>query len=104
MTANPPLVQGRDGILCPQPYQNEAIVLRRESIELGLDNLHTSSGKWATRGVLYLTNLRLVFVAAKEDGSGLRAFDLPLAYTRREKFNQPIFSCNNLSGTTGTAL
>lgn len=30
--------------------------------------------------------------------AGLVAFELPLAYIRKDKFNQPIFACNNLSG------
>ena len=30
--------------------------------------------------------------------AGLAAFEIPLAYIRRDKFNQPIFACNNLSG------
>ena len=32
--------------------------------------------------------------------AGLEAFELPLAYVRKDKFNQPIFACNNLSGIT----
>ena len=35
--------------------------------------------------------------------SGLAAFELPLAYIRKDKFNQPIFACNNLSGITAPA-
>ena len=31
--------------------------------------------------------------------AGLAAFNLPLAYIIREKFNQPIFACNNLAGS-----
>ena len=27
-------------------------------------------------------------------GAGLQAFELPLAYIRRDKFNQPIFTCD----------
>jgi WW domain-binding protein 2 len=40
----------------------------------------------------------MVFVANKPDADGLAAFDLPLVYCRNDKFNQPIFGCNNLSG------
>lgn len=32
--------------------------------------------------------------------SDFKAFDLPLALTFKEKFNQPIFGANYLSGTT----
>ena len=30
--------------------------------------------------------------------TGLAAFDLPLPFIKGDKFNQPIFGCNNLSG------
>lgn len=32
------------------------------------------------------------------------AFELPLAYIRKDKFNQPIFACNNLSGKLSIAV
>jgi WW domain-binding protein 2 len=54
--------------------------------------------RWSSKGNLYLSNMRMVFVASKTDTSGLQAFDLPLVYIRGDKFNQPIFGCNNLSG------
>ncbi len=94
------------------------------------------SRRWSTRGILYLTNLRLVFVAKQADTvsgmlwtagpgaqncrsahskkskihfmvdlhAGLVAFELPLAYIRKDKFNQPIFACNNLSGKLSIAV
>lgn len=42
--------------------------------------------------------MRMVFVADTADSSGLAAVDIPLVYVRNDKFNQPIFGCNNLSG------
>lgn len=30
--------------------------------------------------------------------TGLRAFEVPLAYVSRDAFSQPIFACNNLAG------
>lgn len=47
---------------------------------------------------MFLTNVRMVFIANKPDVDGLAAFDLPLTYLRNDKFSQPIFGCNNLSG------
>ena len=38
------------------------------------------------------------------DQAGLHAFELPLAYLRGDKFNQPIFGCNNLSGECWPAV
>jgi WW domain-binding protein 2 len=42
--------------------------------------------------------VRLVFVAPAANADGLQAFDFPLAYITHDKFNQPIFACNNLAG------
>ncbi|KAK9828894.1 hypothetical protein WJX72_002644 [[Myrmecia] bisecta] len=105
MAANPALVQTADGQLAPAPFTGEVIALRRDAIDCSLDNVRTRSGRWSARGVLYLTNMRLVFVALKPDAeSGLAAFELPLAYLRNDKFNQPIFGCNNLAGECWPAV
>ena len=51
-------------------------------------------------GKLYVTTIRMVFVASNPDiNSDFCSFDIPLSNIRGEKFNQPIFGCNNLSGT-----
>lgn len=54
--------------------------------------------RWKAKGELFLSNVRMVFVAKTPDADGLRAVDLPLVYIRGDRFNQPIFGCNNLSG------
>ena len=60
--------------------------------------------RWSAKGSLWLTSLRLIFVADHADpGSGLRAFDIPLAYITADRFNQPIFVCNNLTGAARAA-
>ncbi|DBB16452.1 hypothetical protein WJX82_008645 [Trebouxia sp. C0006] len=102
MAANPDLSsvsQPGQATQLPALYEQEVIALQRDGIDFSINGLRHQSGKWSTRGILYLTNLRLVFVAKQADTvSGLVAFELPLAYIRRDKFNQPIFACNNLSG------
>jgi hypothetical protein len=60
--------------------------------------------RWKTTGAVYVSNIRLVFVADKPDPSGLAGFDLPLVYISSEKLNQPIFGCNNLSGACFPAV
>ena len=51
-------------------------------------------------GKLYVTTIRMVFVASNPDvNSDFCSFDIPLSNVRGEQFNQPIFGCNNLSGT-----
>ncbi|KAI7840790.1 hypothetical protein COHA_005494 [Chlorella ohadii] len=68
-------------------------------LELRGPALRTRGNKWGARGTIFLSNMRLVFVADKPDGaSGLQAFELPLAYISEEDFKQPIFFANNLSG------
>jgi len=97
MAANPPLVVGRHGELAPAPFAGEFFVLGRKGVEIQVDCVRTKNGKWKADGSLYLSHVRFVFVANKPDVSGLQSFDLPLAYISNEKFNQPIFGCNNLS-------
>eukprot|EP00898_Chlorokybus_atmophyticus_P004237 jgi/Chlat1/4814/Chrsp31S04862 len=102
MAVNPEMVAGGGGL--PVPFSGEAFVLRRDGVNFLVDNLPGlgSGGKWSARGVLYLSNVRLVFAAtgadARQNGAAIHAFDLPLSYIVREKFNQPIFGCNNITG------
>lgn len=46
----------------------------------------------------------LLRLSPHADRAGLHAFELPLAYLRGDKFNQPIFGCNNLSGECWPAV
>mmetsp|Transcript_10745 Transcript_10745/g.29518 ORF Transcript_10745/g.29518 Transcript_10745/m.29518 type:complete len:219 (+) Transcript_10745:76-732(+) len=103
MAANPALVQVAAGQLLPAPYPHESFVLKRSGVQLELDQVQTQKGKWSAWGQLYLSNIRMVFVADKADPSGLIAFDFPLGYLRKDKLNQPIFGCNNLSGEVWSA-
>lgn len=57
-----------------------------------------STCRWSASGTLWLTDVRLVFVAPAANADGLQAFDFPLAYITHDKFNQPILACNNLAG------
>lgn len=67
MAANPALAAYEDSSLGPQLYNGEALVLRRDHVAAEFDNLRTASGKWKSTGALYLSNLRLVFVAQQRD-------------------------------------
>jgi hypothetical protein len=97
MAANPALVTSPDGI-APAPFPGETLALARHGVEIALDGLRTATGKWSATGTLWLTDVRLVFIAPSANADGLQAFDLPLAYITHDKFNQPIFGCNHLSG------
>ncbi|KAE9454283.1 hypothetical protein C3L33_13815, partial [Rhododendron williamsianum] len=59
--------------------------------------LSADGGKVKAKGTIFLSNIRMVFVANKPVGN-FTGFDIPLLYTNGEKFNQPIFLCNNISG------
>ena len=87
------------GRLMPALFAGERLMLERAGVKINLTNVLTKSSKWKSSGTLFLSDVRLVFVASgKADPSGLQAFDLPLAYVRGEAFNQPIFGANNISG------
>ncbi|KAI6670732.1 hypothetical protein NL676_005617 [Syzygium grande] len=82
----------------PVPFVNEMFVLARDGVEFEVDKIPGSQGgRVKARGTIYLSNIRMVFVASKPGGS-FTAFDIPLLYVHGEKFNQPIFFCNNISG------
>ncbi|KAG6709044.1 hypothetical protein I3842_06G112800 [Carya illinoinensis] len=90
----------------PVPFVNELFVLARDGVEFEVDKIPGfNGGHLKTKGTIYLSNIRMVFVANKPVGN-FTAFDMPLGctsyctclYVHGEKFNQPIFSCNNISG------
>ncbi|EMS46634.1 hypothetical protein CFC21_066708 [Triticum aestivum] len=82
----------------PVPFHGEMFVLARDGVEFHVDKIPSAPGGHAkTKGTIYLSNIRMVFVAAKPVGNFF-AFDMPLLYVHGEKFNQPIFHCNNISG------
>lgn len=82
----------------PVPFVSEMFVLARDGVEFEVDKIPGDHGGHVkAKGVIYLSNIRLVFVASKPVGNFF-AFDMPLLYIHGEKFNQPIFHCNNISG------
>ncbi|KAI3514927.1 hypothetical protein L2E82_11470 [Cichorium intybus] len=82
----------------PVAFVNEMFVLIRDGVEFEVDKIPGASGGIAkAKGKIYLSNVRMVFVADKPTNNFI-AFDMPLLYVHGEKFNQPIFHCNNISG------
>ncbi|KAL0823350.1 hypothetical protein Bca101_047027 [Brassica carinata] len=82
----------------PIPFVNEMFVLVRDGVEFEVDKIPGGHGGHVkAKGVIYLSNIRLVFVATKPVDNFV-AFDMPMLYIHAEKFNQPIFHCNNISG------
>lgn len=82
----------------PVPFVNEIFVLARDGVEFEIDKIPGHQGGHVkAKGTIYLSNIRMVFVASKPVGEYV-AFDMPLLHIHGEKFNQPIFFCNNISG------
>ncbi|XP_077250115.1 classical AGP protein [Tasmannia lanceolata] len=83
----------------PVPFVNEMFVLARDGVEFEIDKIPGGAhgGTVKAKGTIYLSNVRMVFVANKPVGSFI-AFDVPMLCVHGEKFNQPIFFCNNISG------
>ncbi|EPS68691.1 hypothetical protein M569_06075, partial [Genlisea aurea] len=82
----------------PVPFVYEMFVLARDGVEFEIDKIPGAQGGHVkAKGTVYLSNIRIVFVAQKPVGN-FYAFDMPLLYIHGEKFNQPIFHCNNIGG------
>ncbi|KVI03695.1 uncharacterized protein LOC112513114 [Cynara cardunculus var. scolymus] len=82
----------------PVAFVNEMFVLIREGVEFEVSNIHGARGATVkAKGRIFLSNVRVVFVADKPTQS-FTAFDMPLLYVHDEKFSQPVFHCNNISG------
>lgn len=82
----------------PVPFINELFVLARDGVEFEVDKIPGShGGRVKAKGTIYLSNIRMVFVANQPVGNFF-AFDMPLLFVSGEKFNQPIFHCNNIAG------
>lgn len=92
----------------PVPFVNEMFVLARDGVEFEIDKIPGSHGGHVqAKGTIYLSNIRMVFVANKAVGS-LIAFDMPLLYVRQENvqpacvlLQQHIRSCG--ASSTGRA-
>nr|XP_004228894.1 UPF0664 stress-induced protein C29B12.11c-like [Solanum lycopersicum] len=80
----------------PVPFIDELFVLASDGIEFQIDNI-PSLGEVQAKGTIYLSNIRMVFVA-KNPTNNFNAFDIPLLFVHGEKLNQPIFFCKNISG------
>ncbi|CAG9465725.1 unnamed protein product [Pedinophyceae sp. YPF-701] len=104
MAANPALVRLLHGAASPLPFEGERLLMYRTGVELKVDSVRTRSGTWQASGAVFLSDIRLVFIADREDPSGLCAFDLPLAYIHADTFEQPIFGANHIKGRCWPAV
>jgi hypothetical protein len=85
----------------PARIQGEVFLLSRTGVSC---NIKTEGfPELSASGQLVLTTQRIVFVPTKKQALGggmfFESFELPLTSMSNEKFNQPIFGANNLTGT-----
>ncbi|KAJ7528369.1 hypothetical protein O6H91_15G000700 [Diphasiastrum complanatum] len=82
----------------PMPFEGELFVLTREGVECQADKIpDIPGGSFSAKGKLYFSNVHLIFVVDKPIGN-LFVVDMPLLFIHEERFNQPIFLCNNVLG------
>ena len=98
MACNPALGHTSWG-LAPAPFPGEEFLLHRESVDFQTDGmaryrLGVPDTLTLRRGVLYLSDVRLVFVATA--AGPVTAFDIPLLFVRSEAFVQPLLYANYL--------
>ncbi|KAF6134048.1 hypothetical protein GIB67_038339 [Kingdonia uniflora] len=63
----------------PVPFQNEMFVLARDGVDFEIDKIPdgTHGGYVKTKGIIYLSNIRMLFVSNKPVGT-FTSFDIPL--------------------------
>jgi hypothetical protein len=101
MACNPALGQTPWG-LAPAPFPGEEFLLHRADVDFQADGMaRYQLGVQDTcslrRGVLYLSDVRLVFVAPPTAAGPVSAFDMPLLFVRNEAFVQPLLYANYLA-------
>lgn len=91
MAENPQLF----GNAMPVPFYGEMFVLARDGVEFHIDKIPSApSGHVKTKGTIYLSNIRMVFVASKPVGNFF-AFDMPLVSNGTLKFCSFFFLLQN---------
>jgi hypothetical protein len=100
MALNPALLPMGPGAPLPAPYAGEFICAARDGVRFEVTGLSDPNGGRLAfgSGCAYLTNYRLVFVADAPTAAA-SAVELPLLFIEGERVAQPIFTCNNLSGS-----
>jgi len=91
MALNPPIGPNFE----PLRVQGEHFCLQRVGVEFELKI--EGMGKLKGQGKVVLTTARLVLINPMGKPE-FKSFDLPLALTHHEKFEQPIFGANNWTG------
>jgi len=80
----------------PLLRRGERPLLRRMDIHMAASGPGVPRGKTKATGTLFLTTQRLMFMPKKQSD---RQLDIELQGILTNKFNQPVFGANNISGT-----
>lgn len=100
MALNIPLLESphEPGGRIPAPFTGEVYILTRTAMELGYtDDVHRHAHP--SKGVLFMTTQRLVFLPEDGAKAGFESLELPFRGMTREVMHQPIFACNNLTAS-----
>lgn len=84
----------------PVRIEGEFFVMKRDGVDFEFKV--QNGNKYTGKGSMILTTFRIICLNKK--ASAFKAFDLPLSLTKGEKFEQPIFGANYLSGTCSPLL
>ena len=91
MALNPPICSNWE----PLRVQGEHFCLQRMGVEFELNI--KGMGKLKGKGKVIVTTVRMVLINP-EGKADFKSFDLPLALTHHEKFEQPMFGANYWTG------
>lgn len=99
MALNVPMTTGPSGYF-PLPFPGEVFLLTRDKTQMSFRDERQHSKH--LKGRLFMSNIRLVFLideSSRAKANGAETFEMPFRGLWDEKFNQPLFSCNNLTAT-----
>eukprot|EP01068_Selenidium_serpulae_P011820 Selendium_serpulae@DN572_c0_g1_i1.p1 len=98
MALNPVLAQDSSKKLFPLLAQGEAVMLSRDGMSFVAK---LPDKKLAAKGVVFITNRRLVFLQAGDPRKHklFTSFEMPFELVRDINFKQPIFGANYMEGT-----
>lgn len=96
---NPEIVHDTgSGDKYPQPFRGELIVLRRPGVSF--EATSKRYGKVSGSGEVFLSSHRIVFIPKTSSRPDFVSYELEMVEVLNEKFEQPIFGANYISGET----
>ncbi|XP_051818204.1 postacrosomal sheath WW domain-binding protein isoform X2 [Antechinus flavipes] len=83
----------------------ESVLMRTEDVDLSFSNLSVPNNlfKGSRKGVLYLTQYRVIFVASRPGKDALKSFMMPFNLMKDYSVEQPTFGANYIKGTISAA-